>query len=702
MYVNPQSFRQWWDVFHADCPLTEIRLLGEVKGRTKTASGYFKDCETALNALMEYPDELGAYAPINAILEACYGRSQRDCIRDGAKATTSGSDIEGRRWIMIDFDPVRPTGTNSSDEEKRKALSVMTQVGCFLRDQGFSAPVVADSANGYHLYYRVSLANTPENTQLVVDFLTVLDMFYSDEYCDIDRQVSDPNRISKIIGTRTVKGADAPDRPRRESKFLKVPEDIEITDVAFLRKIAGMLPAKEEPSRFNGYRDSFDIEAFIRDHGIDIAKRSRFKDGEKLVLAHCPFNPEHKAPDAAIFIMDSGAIGFKCLHNSCSGYTWKDVRLHYDPEAYSRRDYAEYERKRDFYSTAPRPAPVVLDESDERGRKWLSMREIEWQDPSKLTYIPTGFTILDRKIGGLALGDVTIISGLAGAGKTSILNNILLSTIQHGYKAAIWSGELSPSRFKSWINQAAAGANFVKKGVGETEYWYCPKEIATKIDAWTEGKFYLYNNNYGNKSSQILKDVRECVKEHGTQLLVFDNKMAMMLDSYEGDKNEREAGLINELKDFAIASQLHIILVCHPRKEQMHSLLRMESIAGNSDLYNAASNVLLCHRVGRDFEKRATEFFGRSVVEELTSKGYNEVIEVAKNRSHGRTDVIVGLYWEDKTRRFLNEKTEYVIFGWQDSTVPVPNPEPLARPDAGLQPQKNWWEDGEDDGDLPY
>ena len=122
---------------------------------------------------------------------------------------------------MIDFDPVRPTGTNSSEEEKRRAYNVMTAVGCFLRDQGFSAPVVADSANGYHLYYRVSLANTPENTQLVVDFLTVLDMFYSDEYCEIDRQVSDPNRISKIIGTRTVKGADAPDRPRRESKFLK-------------------------------------------------------------------------------------------------------------------------------------------------------------------------------------------------------------------------------------------------------------------------------------------------------------------------------------------------------------------------------------------------------------------------------------------------------------------------------------------------
>lgn len=699
MYVNPQTFRQWWDVFHSDSPLTEVRLLGKVSGRSRTASGYFKDCEMALEAIQSFEYELGAYAPINAILEGCYGRSQRDCIIENASPTTSENDIEGRRWLMIDFDPVRPSGTNATDAEKEEARKVMVAVGVFLRDQGFTAPVIADSANGYHLYYRVNLANNSDNTKLVVDFLTVLDMFFSTEACSIDRQVSDPNRISKIIGTRTVKGADATDRPRRESFFLKVPELIEPTDVAFLRKIQGMLPAKEEPSRFNGYRDSFDIEAFIRDHGIEITKRSRFRDGEKLVLKHCPFNPEHQAPDSAIFIMDSGAIGFKCLHNSCSGYTWKDVRLHFDPEAYSHRDYAEFQRKRDFYSTESRPAPVVLGETDEKGKKWLSMKDIEWQDPSLLTYIPSGFREIDHKIGGFALGDLTIISGIAGSGKTSILNNILLSTIQHGYKAAIWSGELSPSRFKSWINQAAAGANFVKKGIGEMEYWYCPKDIAAKIDEWTDGKFFLFNNNYGNKSSQILQDVRDCVKEHGTQLLVFDNKMAMMLDSYVGDKNEREAGLINELKDFAMASQLHIILVCHPRKEERNALLRMESIAGNSDLYNAASNVLLCHRVGRDFEKRATEFFGKQVVDELIDNGYNEVVEIAKNRSHGRVDVVAGLYWEEKTRRFLNDRTEYTIYGWQDDTVPMP------RVESAPVVEDDWHPYGfgdNDDDDLPY
>jgi len=690
MYINPQTFRQWWDVFHSDNPLTEIRLLGKVGKFKKTASGYFTDCETALRAIQDYPDELGIYAPINKIKDSCLGRVQNNCFVDSPEATTSDSDIEGRRWLLIDFDPKRSSGTNSTDAEKREAHKVMTAVGCFLRDMGFSSPVVADSCNGYHLMYRVNLANSSENVELVKQFLATLDMYYSNEACEVDTTVFNAARISKVYGSKSVKGSNTEDRPQRDSKFLKVPDDIEPTDIAFIRRVVAQIPVKEEPNRFNGYRENFDIESFIRDHNIEIVRRSRFQSGEKLILKECPFDSNHKAPDSAIFIMDSGAIGFKCLHNSCSSYTWKDVRLHFDPSAYSKTDHAEYERRRDYYSTAPRPAPVVIEQNEKDGSKWLSMKDIEWQDPNTLTYIPTGFSELDKKMGGLALGDVTIISGRAASGKTSILNNMLLSAIQHGYKAAIWSGELSPQRFKRWINQAAAGANFVNKSKMGDESYYCPREIGDKIDKWTDGKFYLYNNNYGNKSSQILKDVRDCVKKHGTQILVFDNKMAMALDSYDGDKNEKEAGLINELKDFAIQSQLHIILVCHPRKDQMNALLRMESIAGNSDLYNCASNVFLCHRVGRDFEKRATEFFGAERVKEMTDMNYGEIIEVAKNRSHGLADFILGLYWENKTRRFLNTIDEYVIYGWQETYLP-----PVAPPmpfEESIQPSEEEWE----------
>jgi hypothetical protein len=670
--INPSEIRRWFDIFHNDGGAVEIRIWGERKN--EIYSGYFKDVESIITALQPFQNGYGIYGTVNKLHDACHQRRQGLDKIIRTDTTVSDSDVEGRKWILIDLDPKRPSDTNSTDDEKAAAYSVMLRIATYLRDRGFKSPVYADSANGYHIYYRVELANTDENKHLVEGFLKTLEAYFGNEIVDIDLKVFNAARIAKVIGTQSNKGSNTQERPQRMSCFLQVPPSIEITDIEFIRKVVAEYPQPEVPSRDNGYRrESFDLKGFIEKYGIGIAKEGTFNGGRKFVLKECPFDCNHKAPDAALFQTASGAIGFKCLHNSCSSYGWRDFRLHFDPQAYDRRVWDNYQHKREKQRGEPKPAPVVLDESETIGKKWLAMSEIEWQDPSKLTYIPTGFSGIDGEIGGLCLDDVTILSGIAGAGKTTILNNIILAAIQDGYKAAIWSGELAPARFKSWINQIAAGPNFVKQATSRNgkEYYYCPEEISKQIDAWTTGKIFLYNNNYGNHSSQIIEDIRRCVKENGTQLIVLDNKMAMALDSYEGDKNEREAGLINELKDFAVQSHLHILLVCHPRKEMMNSLLRMESIAGNSDLYNASANVLLCHRVGKDFERRAKDFFGKDFIDDVKTKQYDEVVEIAKNRTHGAKDITVGLYYEGKSRRYLCNRDDYVSYGWQPDDLPA-------------------------------
>lgn len=697
--VDSQLFRQWWDVFHSDDPVVELRLIYGAGGRKNILSAYFTDCEKALQALLKYGEGVNVFSPFNRIKDACANRQQLGQFMKVDTASTSDVDIERRKWIMIDFDPVRPKDTNSSESERNAAYLLMKRVGVYLRDQGFRSPVIAMSGNGYHLYYRIDAPNDDATRQTCSDFLTALDMMFSTDACEVDISTFNAGRITKVIGTTAYKGRNTPERPCRTAKFIKTPDYIETTPWVFVQKVASELPKKEAPSRFNGYNSDFNIDSFIAEHGIDVAYERNYKGGRKIVLKNCPFDPSHGAPDSAIFVSSSGAIGFKCLHNSCAHYSWKDVRLRFDPDAYSQRDRSEYERRRDYYSTKPRPAPIIVEESDEKGKKWRSMKDIEWQDPSKLTYIPTGATQIDRCIGGLCLGDVTVMSGLAGAGKTSLLNTFILTAIQRGFKVAVWSGELSGARFKSWINQAAAGIAFVRKGAGDVDYYYCPKDIADKIDEWTDGKLYLYNNEYGNRVVQLLEDIKQCIKDHGTQLIIVDNLMSMSLGEVEGDKNEKQTWLINQLGELAKQSLIHALLVAHPRKEIMNSLLRMESISGSSDLYNAACNVFLCHRVGRDFEKRAGEFFGKDYVKEIVDAGFNEVIEVAKNRSHGTKDFIAGLFYEYQTRRFLNEPGEHIVYGWQDSTE-MPS-EPLPIEPARFDEIRGMIEQSSDDEDMP-
>ena len=661
--IDERTVLQWWDIFKSSCPLTEVRLLGQ-GGRT--FSGYFTDPETMISQMRQFQG-VGAFATINEIKDSCYGRSQHDVIVSKPKATTSDNDIERRRWILIDIDPDRSSDTNSTDEQKDLAAQRMKVVYRYLRDEGFNAPVVADSANGYHLYYSVNLGNTPENTELVSDFLKALDMLFSDESVKIDTSVFNASRIAKIIGTKSNKGTNTKDQPQRFSKFIHVPDKISETGIEYLRKVASILPKKEAPSRFNGYSsEKFDIEGFIRDHGIEIVRRSRFGNGEKLVLKECPFDSNHKAPDSAIFVMDSGAIGFRCLHNSCREYTWRDVRLKFDPHAYERKEYEEYRQKR-AYNGKVDPRPIEPVKEDGRGRKWLSLKDIEWLDPSQLISIPTGIHEIDRKMMGLTLGDVTVLSGLSGSGKTTLLNSFILNAIQRGYKAAAWSGELQGFRFQAWFDQMAAGKGFVREKPGYDGLYYAPRNISDKINEWTDGKFWVYNNEYGDEWSHLMPEIEECVKNNGVQLIVLDNLMALTLDEADGSENERQTKLIKDIKSFAKSANVHVVLVCHPRKEQSFQLLRKESIAGTANLTNLADNVIISHRVGRDFERRAKDFFGDEVTQAML--GFDVVIEVAKNRSIGVVDLLVGLYYEQETRRIKNDPAENIVYGWSDNPV---------------------------------
>ena len=603
--INEQQVRCWWSLFKTEHPLTEIRILGN----GKTFSGYFTDCETMLSQLKIY-DGMGIYATINQIKDSCYGRSQHDSIQSRPKATTNDNDIEHRDIILIDFDPERPSDTNASDSEVKQAEMKMRQVYRFLRDQGFNSPVVAFSGNGYHLYYKISLPNDDENKELVQNFLHALDMMFSDEHVKIDISVFNASRIAKVIGTTSNKGTNTPERPQRQSYFVHIPEQYVVTTCEFIKKVTDMIPQVEPPSRFNNYsNERFNIDEFISKHNISVTKKVRYNNGYKYVLAECPFDSNHKAPDSAIFVMDNGAIGFRCLHASCNHYSWKDVRLMFEPNAYEHRDYEEYRHKRTYYGKVT-PTAIEPVKEDERGKKWLGMSDIKWFDPANLVSIPFGIEALDKKIMGGTLGDVTILSGLSGAGKTTLLNHFALNAVQRGFPVGVWSGELQDFRFQSWLDQMAAGKAFVKQKPGFDNLYYAPKNVSEKINEWLDGKLFLYNNEYGSDWSQLFSDIKEAVEKFSLKMVMIDNLMALNLDSYDGEKNDRQSRFINDLKTYAKKANIHVILVCHPRKEQSFQLLRKESIAGTADLTNLCDNLLISHRVGNDFEKRAKDFFG--------------------------------------------------------------------------------------------
>lgn len=665
--INENTLRQWWHVFKDDSELVEVRILGKF-----AYSGYYKNIGKLIEDIKPYedmPDEQ-IYFTLNDIDDGCYGRAQCEKIVKSPKTTTNDNNIVRRKWVLIDYDPVRVTGTNATDDEFELAHKKAQQVFIYLRKCGFCDPVICKSGNGWHTVYRVDMPNTDEVRDLLSQFLQSISLMFTDEKVDIDESVFNAARICKLYGTTAKKGANLPERPWRMSEIVYVPDEIKVNDISLFRKIAELLP-KEEPKPTTQYQykggnnEPFDLERFLDEHGV-LYKKETCAKWTKYVLDHCFFNPEHKGKDAAIIQMASGAIKYTCLHNTCQQHTWQEVRQMLDPHAYEQKQhyqqpYNPQQRVGAAHQyTQQQQKPVIKEETAELGKKWFSLKDIAKVNINDIEHFKTGFTELDKSIKGLFMGELTIVSGSNSSGKSSWLNTLILNAIEQKYKCALWSGELRPDVLKTWIQMVAAGKDFLRQA-NNGQYWYVPNEISQKIDTWTDGKFYLYNNDYSNKWEQIFNDMKELLSV-GVRIFILDNLFSLDIDIFNGDNNNKQKELIKQICDFVKKEKVHIILVAHPRKTT--SFIRKNDISGTGNITDAADNIFIVHRVNNDFRKTGGEFFGVEYIKTFFSFG--NVVEVAKNRMMGVQDFLCGMYYEQESRRFKNSNDEKRIYGWRD------------------------------------
>ena len=673
-----KQIRLWWDVFKHGGDLVEIRCIGD----KVTYSGYYKDIEHLIRDVGQH-DDCNVYFTINPINDSCHGRPQCENMIRNPKNTTTDAEIVGRTWVFVDFDCEKVTNVNSTNEEKEFAHRKALEVYRYLKKEGFNESVVVDSSNGYHLYIPCLLKANEENDTLVAKFLKSLSMMFSDEHVSIDVKTANRSRIAKLAGTYSRKGsALSADRPQRMCKILKVPSEIEPTPKEYFQKIADLYPEEEvKPTRENNYStEKFDVEGFLNKYGLEY-RTVRITGGTRYILKECPFGGSaHKDPDSMVFQHDNGAIAFMCYHNSCSHYTWRDLRLKYQPDAYDKKDYHEFRAKQKYYErySLPKEPTVLKDENEQDGKKWLALRDIKTVKDSERFAIHTGIYALDKAIGGFYESETTLLSGINASGKTAILNQLLLTAVQQGVPSALWSGELPASRLKAWLCQTAAGKQNVTKVPNSESSYEANDDVIPKIEEWLDERLIIYNNNYGNNFEQIISDIIEAIEKYGLRFIVLDNLMALSLDDLVGDKNERQKQLMMRLDDLAKKYKVHVLIIAHPRKEASFQLLRKESISGTSDLTNIVWNLLLIHRVGDDFEKRANEFWGKERTNKLILEGYNNIIEVAKNRDYGIADYTVGLFYEMETRRFKNSKAENIHYDWEERYEEYIVPEPTS------------------------
>lgn len=290
-----------------------------------------------------------------------------------------------------------------------------------------------------------------------------------------------------------------------------------------------------------------------------------------------------------------------------------------------------------------KPVPVV---------GLIDLSEVAPVDVIRQPKVLSGIKSIDHDIFGFLFGELSVWSGKSGQGKSTILSQIMLNSIQFGYQVCAYSGELRADRFQYWVNLQAAGRRNITEYVDSTtgkSFGTLQPQVTEQIKAWYKGKFWLYDNAIAgnNEETSVLKVFAYAAKRYGCKVFLVDNLMTSRFNTKsDSDFYRAQSNFVGELVHFAKAFNCHVHLVAHPKKTK--DGIEKDDISGTSDIANRADNVFTVDRV--------------------ENEPFSTVVTCLKNRSFGVQNVKYGMNFDMLSKRFWGHSDtggEGFSYGWE-------------------------------------
>ena len=281
-------------------------------------------------------------------------------------------------------------------------------------------------------------------------------------------------------------------------------------------------------------------------------------------------------------------------------------------------------------------------------------------DINKLDKIKTGIDDLDRCIRGFSMGQLVILTGKRGEGKSTFMSQLVAEALDQKRSVFVYSGELADFHFKNWLDFQLAGKTYVKSyqnEFGEDDY-YLDDAAKKQINDWYRNRAYIYDNNFLTDNSEyetLTETIERVIQKYNVQLICIDNLMtAMETVTEQSNLYLAQSNFVGQLKAIAMKYSVVIILVAHPKKGSADGFQDdNDLVAGSSDITNKADIILKYSRC--DPEKYDCD----------------SLIKVTKNRIIGtlRTsnDNAVKVKYDPSTKRItgISEEERYEkMYGW--------------------------------------
>jgi len=270
----------------------------------------------------------------------------------------------------------------------------------------------------------------------------------------------------------------------------------------------------------------------------------------------------------------------------------------------------------------------------------------------------TGFPSLDNLIGGRRPGEITVISGNTGSGKSTFCLNTALNIAATGEAVLLGSFEQTIPAIMRKMAQMISGRWFHMRedDLGRT---MSVDDLDSVIKVFSEIPLYVINV-FGQMSTE---EFVECVKFARRRLkvktIILDH-IHFMLRHERADSERMEIdNTMLTLKQLTIERDLSCYVVAHPRKKQgdENPVIGIEDFRGSSFISQVADNVLVVWR-DRDISKLHPTM-GRAQIHSL------------KCRSECGSEGKIDMAFSYAGQKFIDSHTEEIKPVWNDDEYEV-------------------------------
>lgn len=271
--------------------------------------------------------------------------------------------------------------------------------------------------------------------------------------------------------------------------------------------------------------------------------------------------------------------------------------------------------------------------------------DAKYVNPYDIEKLPTGVQALDEFLmGGLPRGQVSLITGKTGDGKSTIVSQVIAQMASNtGHCAYMYSGEMSDGLIKFQLLRQMAGPEHMVDNVimdenGNLTQRGYKVDPAVRPDieraAW-DSIISFHQIPYVVNRFEYFKNELIDAAQNGISVFVIDN--VMMADGMLAtdptmrslDANGRQREFATWLENFAKDHDVWVILVAHQRKGN-NSGTDNDDVAGSSSIANSCGVVISYSRY------TDSEISGNPMITAEDRK-----IHVSKNRLIGTLTVSV-------------------------------------------------------------